>query len=109
MACRRNEPDLFLNLLLTYAHFCQPSREAAKECSPRRKSWEARETREQAPKGRKKRARSKYVNCSAASAGRNLRSKEKSQIDFSTWLLLMPATTYSPTHFRVQYNRPSGA
>jgi hypothetical protein len=21
----------------------------------------------------------------------------------------MPATTYSPTHFRVQYNRPSGA
>ena len=22
---------------------------------------------------------------------------------------LMPATTYSPTHFRVQYHRPSGA
>ena len=36
-------------------------------------------------------------------------AKGKSQIDFSTWLLLMPATTYSPTHFRVQYNRPSGA
>jgi hypothetical protein len=35
--------------------------------------------------------------------------KGKSQIDFSTWLLFMPATTYSPTHFRVQYNRPSGA
>jgi hypothetical protein len=24
-------------------------------------------------------------------------------------LYLMPATTYSPTHFRVQYNRPCGA
>ena len=23
--------------------------------------------------------------------------------------LFMSATTYSPTHFRVQYNRPSGA
>ena len=23
--------------------------------------------------------------------------------------VFMPATTYSPTHFRVQYNRPSGA
>src|ERR1700687_1034783 len=23
--------------------------------------------------------------------------------------ILMPATTYSPTHFRVQYHRPSGA
>jgi len=23
--------------------------------------------------------------------------------------LFMPATTYSPTHFRVQYNRPCGA
>ena len=23
--------------------------------------------------------------------------------------LLMPATTYSPTHFRVQYDRPGGA
>ena len=22
---------------------------------------------------------------------------------------IMPATTYSPTHFRVQYNRPGGA
>src|SRR5208282_4336003 len=37
------------------------------------------------------------------------RAKGKSQIDLSTWLLLMPATTYSPTHFRVQHNRPCGA
>ena len=29
--------------------------------------------------------------------------------DFSRWLLFMSATTYSPTHFRVQYNRPGGA
>jgi hypothetical protein len=36
-------------------------------------------------------------------------AKGKSQIDFSTWLLFMPATTYSPTHFRVQYHRPGGA
>ena len=37
------------------------------------------------------------------------RKKGKGQSDFSDWPLLMPATTYSPTHFRVQYNRPSGA
>jgi len=26
-----------------------------------------------------------------------------------TGLYFMPATTYSPTHFRVQYHRPCGA
>jgi hypothetical protein len=36
-----------------------PSRKAAKECSPRRKAWVAREKKAQAPKGRKKR---KQVN-----------------------------------------------
>src|SRR5207237_638009 len=36
-------------------------------------------------------------------------SKGKGQSDFSDWPLLLPATTYSPTHFRVQYNRPCGA
>src|SRR5579859_222532 len=36
-------------------------------------------------------------------------TKGKGQSDFSDWPLFMPATTYSPTHFRVQYNRPSGA
>jgi len=34
-----------------------PSREAAKECSPRRKPWVARENKQKAPKGRKKRDR----------------------------------------------------
>ena len=28
--------------------------------------------------------------------------KGKGQSDFSDWPLFMPATTYSPTHFRVQ-------
>ena len=36
-------------------------------------------------------------------------SKGKGHRAFATWPLFMPATTYSPTHFRVQYNRPSGA
>ena len=35
--------------------------------------------------------------------------KGKGQSDFSDWPLFMPATTYAPTHFRVQYHRPSGA
>jgi hypothetical protein len=35
--------------------------------------------------------------------------KGKGHAAFATWPLLMPATTYSPTHFRVQYNRPCGA
>ena len=35
--------------------------------------------------------------------------KGKGRRDFSQRPLFMPATTYSPTHFRVQYNRPSGA
>gem|GEM_PF-5425196 len=38
-----------------------------------------------------------------------IKKKGKGQSDFSDWPLLMPATTYSPTHFRVQYNRPGGA
>ncbi len=36
-------------------------------------------------------------------------AKGKGRRDFSQRPLLMPATTYSPTHFRVQYNRPCGA
>src|SRR5262249_29847651 len=32
----------------------------------------------------------------------------KGRAAFATWPLSMPATTYSPTHFRVQYNRPGG-
>jgi hypothetical protein len=43
------------------------------------------------------------------SDGRAATEKGKGQSDFSDWPLLMPATTYSPTHFRVQYNRPGGA
>src|SRR5215831_20012744 len=35
--------------------------------------------------------------------------KGKGRRDFSQRPLFMPATTYSPTHFRVQYNRPGGA
>ena len=35
--------------------------------------------------------------------------KEKANLISQTGLYLMPATTYSPTHFRVQYHRPSGA
>ena len=35
--------------------------------------------------------------------------KEKAVEISLNGLYLMPATTYSPTHFRVQYNRPSGA
>jgi hypothetical protein len=36
-------------------------------------------------------------------------TKEKANLISQTGLYLMPATTYSPTHFRVQYNRPCGA
>ena len=35
--------------------------------------------------------------------------KEKANLISQTGLYFMPATTYSPTHFRVQYHRPSGA
>ena len=35
--------------------------------------------------------------------------KEKANLISQIGLYLMPATTYSPTHFRVQYNRPCGA
>ena len=38
-----------------------------------------------------------------------VRHNGKGHAAFATWPLLMPATTYSPTHFRVQYNRPCGA
>jgi hypothetical protein len=34
---------------------------------------------------------------------------EKATVISERGLYLMPATTYSPTHFRVQYHRPSGA
>src|SRR5260370_939909 len=40
---------------------------------------------------------------------RHTREKEKTNLISQTGLYLMPATTYSPTHFRVQYHRPSGA
>ena len=36
-------------------------------------------------------------------------SNGKGHADSSTWPLFMSATTYSPTHFRVQYNRPGRA
>src|SRR5256884_8303993 len=35
--------------------------------------------------------------------------KGKGRPCFHDQPLFMPATTYSPTHFRVQYNRPCGA
>ena len=35
--------------------------------------------------------------------------KGKGHAVLTAWPLFMPATTYSPTHFRVQYNRPCGA
>ena len=35
--------------------------------------------------------------------------KEKANHVPMTGLYFMPATTYSPTHFRVQYHRPCGA
>ncbi len=35
--------------------------------------------------------------------------KEKANLISQTGLYLMPATTYAPTHFRVQYHRPCGA
>src|SRR5207248_4299660 len=35
--------------------------------------------------------------------------KEKANLISQIGLDFMPATTYSPTHFRVQYNRPCGA
>ncbi len=35
--------------------------------------------------------------------------KEKARLISQTGLLFMPATTYSPTHFRGQYNRLGGA
>jgi hypothetical protein len=35
--------------------------------------------------------------------------KEKATLISECGLYLMPATTYSPTHFRVRYNRPCGA
>ena len=36
--------------------------------------------------------------------------KKEKAIEISlNGLYLMPAMTYSPTHFRVQYNRPCGA
>ena len=35
--------------------------------------------------------------------------KEKADHVSNDRPLFMPATTYSPTHFRVQYNRPCGA
>ena len=34
---------------------------------------------------------------------------EKATLISERGLYFMPATTYSPTHFRVQYHRPSGA
>jgi plasmid stabilization system protein ParE len=39
----------------------------------------------------------------------NRSQKGKGHVLLRTWPLFMPATTYSPTHFRVQYNRPGGA
>ena len=45
----------------------------------------------------------------ARGVGPLLEANGKGHAAFATWPLLMPATTYSPTHFRVQYNRPCGA
>ena len=44
------------------------------------------------------------------SAARDLYShKRKRPLAMNERPLFMSATTYSPTHFRVQYNRPGGA
>ena len=43
------------------------------------------------------------------SGARDLPHKRKRPQDLTWWPLFMSATTYSPTHFRVQYNRPCGA
>ena len=41
---------------------------------------------------------------------RVLAIKEKGHAALATWpSFFMPATTYAPTHFRVQYHRPCGA
>src|SRR5437016_14020096 len=40
---------------------------------------------------------------------RGISQKEKADQVSMIGLYFMPATTYSPTHFRVQYNRPCGA
>jgi hypothetical protein len=45
----------------------------------------------------------------ADKSARATRTKEKANLISQTGLYLMPATTYSPTHFRMQYHRPSGA
>jgi hypothetical protein len=53
---------------------------------------------------------SAIARASARATFTKLDPKGKGHIDFSIWPFnLMPATTYSPTHFRVQYNRPGGA
>ena len=46
-----------------------------------------------------------------APIGRNLTVTKREKADQVSMigLYFMPATTYSPTHFRVQYNRPCGA
>jgi hypothetical protein len=44
-----------------------------------------------------------------ASQARDRHPNGKGHAAFATWPLFKPATTYSPTHFRVQYNRPCGA
>ena len=40
---------------------------------------------------------------------RQAKAKKAIEIALKWPFNLMPATTYSPTHFRVQYNRPGGA
>ena len=50
------------------------------------------------------------IGRSAPAPHHKTKPKKKAIERFSPWPSnLMPATTYSPTHFRVQYNRPGGA
>ncbi len=67
---------------------------------------------QQAPEGRKKSCRQKYVNCRTVPPWslrlKALPARTKSHIDFSTWFLSMPATTHSPTHFRGSTIGPAG-
>src|SRR5229473_6208096 len=55
--------------------------------------------------------KSKSESKAADRSVRSTRSAQKEKaVEISlNGLYFMPATTYSPTHFRVQYNRPCGA
>jgi len=52
---------------------------------------------------------SSELSCAIAAIRKNETGAEKATLISERGLYLMPATTYSPTHFRVQHNRPCGA